>query len=109
MRTLLDFQNRTVEDDGFGNENAGPYATVFSAAAELIPRLGGESVIASRLTGTQPYTIRIRSWADSRQVTPAWRAIDARNPSRVFNIRTIVDADGKNAWLDMLVDDGVAT
>jgi len=109
MRQRLHFQKRSIIDDGFGNEVAGPFVTVFTTAAELIPLRGGEPVQASRLVGVQPYTVRIRSCVAARDVTTSWRIVDARNAARVMNIRTVTNPDQKNAWLDLLVDDGVAT
>ncbi|MDX0512565.1 head-tail adaptor protein [Sinorhizobium medicae] len=109
MHQRLHFQKREAIDDGAGNEVSGPYETVFTSAAELIPLRGGEPVQAARLVGVQPYTVRIRSCAAAREVTTAWRIVDARNASRVMNIRTVTNPDQKNAWLDLLVDDGAAT
>ena len=109
MDQRLHFQKREVVDDSYGNEVAGPFETVFTTAAELIPLRGGEPVQAARLVGVQPYTVRIRSCAAASEVTPSWRIVDARNASRVMNIRTVTNPDQKNAWLDLLVDDGVAT
>ena len=109
MRERLDFQQRGTVDDGYGNEISGPYATVFTEPAQLVARAGGEAVQASRLTGVQPYTVWVRSNERTRSVTPAWRIVDARNPAREFNIRTASNPDGRNAWIEFMVDDGVAT
>ncbi|MDR7147152.1 head-tail adaptor protein [Rhizobium sp. BE258] len=109
MREKLNFQQRSLVDDGYGNEQAGDFATVFSAAAELIPLKGGEPVLAARLTGTQPFIIRIRSCVAARVVTTAWRAVDARNPSRIFNLTAAANVDQKNAYIDLMATQGVAT
>lgn len=109
LRDKLLFQRREIVDDGFGNEQSGEWETKFTAAADLIPLKGGEPVLASRLSGVQPYIIRIRSCSDAREVTPAWRAVDARNQSRMFNITAAVDPDNKNAWLDIMATQAVAT
>jgi len=109
MHQRLHFQKRSLVDDSYGNEISGPFETVFTTAAELIPLRGGEPVQAARLVGVQPYTLRIRSCVAAREVTTSWRIVDARNASRVMNIRTVTNPDQKNAWLDLLVDDGVAT
>ncbi|RVL78601.1 head-tail adaptor protein [Sinorhizobium meliloti] len=108
MHQRLHFQKRQIVDDSYGN-SFGDWETVFTVAAELIPLRGGEPVQAARLVGVQPYTVRIRSCAAAREVNPSWRIVDARNASRVMNIRTVTNPDQKNAWLDLLVDDGVAT
>ncbi len=57
MREKLHLQKRAMVDDGYGNEVAGDFVTVFTAPAELVPMRGGEGVQAARLTGTQPYIV----------------------------------------------------
>lgn len=109
LRSKLNFQRRDSIDDGYGNEQAGEFATMFTAAAELIPLKGSEPVLAARLTGVQPYVIRIRSCVAARQVDTSWRAVDARDATRVFNITAIVDPTNKNAWLELMATRGVAT
>jgi len=108
LRQKIDFQARVTSPDEYGNEQT-EWVTQFAEPAELIPLKAGESVIAARLTGTQPFVIRIRSSQRARGVTTAWRAIDARNPSRIFNITSVANFDQKNAWLDMMATEGVAT
>lgn len=108
MRESLTFQVKVTSPDEYGNEQT-EWATQFTDAAELIPLKGGEPVIGARLTGTQPFVIRIRSHTKSRLVTTAYRAIDARNPSRIFNITSVANMDQKNAYLDMMATQGVAT
>lgn len=107
-RQLLLFQRRGEGDDGYGNVQT-DWQDVFESAAELIPQKGGESVIAARLTGTQPYIVRIPSSSAARQVTPAWRAVDKRDPSRVFNITTVSNNDQKNRMIDMMATQGEAS
>jgi head-tail adaptor len=109
LRNKLNFQRRETIDDGAGNEQSGDFATMFSAEAELIPLKGGEPVLAARLTGTQPYIIRIRSCTTAREVDTSWRIIDARNPARIFNITAAVDPSNKNAWIELMATQGVAT
>lgn len=108
LREKLHFQRREIVDDGYGNEVSGDFATVFTAAAELIPLTGSEPVIAARLTGVQPYIIRIRSHVAAREVATSWRAVDARNGARVFNITSAANIDEKNAYIDMMATQGVA-
>ncbi|MCD7109711.1 head-tail adaptor protein [Rhizobium sp. DKSPLA3] len=108
MRERLDFQTRSVVLDDYGNEQGG-WETVFTEPAQLVARAGGEAVQASRLTGVQPYTVWVRSNERTRSVTSDWRIVDARNPAREFNIRTASNPDGRNAWIEFMVDDGVAT
>ncbi len=110
MREKLHLQKRGEDwEDQYGNPQSGDWQTIFTAPAELVPMRGGEGVQAARLTGTQPYIVRIRSCAASREITTDWRAVDARNAKRVLNIRTVTNPDQKNGWLELLVDEGVAT
>lgn len=108
QREKLLFQSPDNVADEYGNEQTG-WADEFMTAAELIPLKGGEPVLAARLSGVQPFIIRIRSCVAARAVTTAWRAVDQRNQARTFNIRSIANMDQKNAWLDIMVDQGVAT
>lgn len=102
------FQKRDEQDDGYGNPVAGDWTTQFTEPARLQPKLGSEPVLAARLTGVQPFLLVVRSSARTRAVTPAWRAVNARSGAE-YNIRTVANADERNAWLEMLVQEGVAT
>ena len=71
------------------------------------PRTGGESVDAARLGGKQPYVVTVRNTSQTRQITTAWRLVDARDGSRVFAIVSPpADPDGKNQWLEFLATEG---
>jgi head-tail adaptor len=113
LRERVTFQRRGELSDGFGNEQAGAWMDQFTVAARVQPRLGGEEVIAARLAGTQPLIITVRSSSDTKQVTSAWRAYDARagltadgEPLRLFNIRSFANVDERGAYIDFLVQEG---
>lgn len=93
-------------DDGYGGITTG-YVERFQDAARLQPRMGSETVIASRLQGVQPYTLTVRSSTATRAVTPAWRVRNVRS-GREYNIKTVVNSDERNAYLEMLVVEGEA-
>lgn len=93
-------------DDGYGGQTQG-YVERFQDAARLHPRMGSETVIASRLQGVQPYTLTVRSSTATRAVTPAWRVRNVRS-GREYNIKTVVNSDERNAYLEMLVVEGEA-
>ncbi len=107
-RQLLLMQRRALVDDGYGNEQAGDFATVFETTAELIPMKGSEPVIAARLTGTQPYIVRIPSCEEARDVGTAWRIVDKRDLRRIFNITSVADMDQKNRTIDIVATQGEA-
>lgn len=107
-RQLVLMQERGEVDDGYGNEIGG-WITKFESPAELIPLKGSEPVIASRLSGVQPYVVRIPSCTAAREVTSAWRIVDKRDPRRIFNITSIADMDQKNRMLDIMATQGEAS
>ncbi len=113
MRGLLNLQQQVEGDDGYGNVTVA-WATVATVAAGLAPMRGGEQIVAARMAGRQPYIVTIRSSEQTRQITPAWRFVDARagnrpdgEPRRVLDIKAISDPDGKNAWLEALCEEVV--
>lgn len=102
------FQKRTEQDDGYGNPVSGPFADQFTEPARLVPRMGSEPVIASRLQGVQPYNVTIRSSTRAREITPAWQAKNARTGA-LYDIKAIVNPDGRNQYLELLVIEGSAS
>lgn len=108
-RERLSFQVRDVmPDDGFGNRED-KWRTKFQMFARVQPLRGSETVIAARLAGTQPYVITVESCRDSRSVTPGWRAVDAREPQRIFNIRSAANFDERNRLITFTAETGVPT
>lgn len=113
LRERVTFQRRDETPDAYGNPIAGDWTDQFSEPARLTPRLGGEEVIAARMTGVQPYILTVRSSARTRGLTPAWRAYDARKgmgdtgePVREFQILSIANVDEKGQYIDLLVREG---
>jgi head-tail adaptor len=109
LRSRLEFQRREVSDDGYGNEITGDFATVFEDMAEINPRMGSEPVLAARLQGLQPVTIRVRSSAQTRTVDATWRARDKRTGAIYAIVSPSADIDQKNRMLDMLATVGGQT
>lgn len=110
LSELVVFQVQEEVDDGFGGVS-GQWVDKFTEPARMAPRLGSETVIASRLQGVQPFLLTVRSSSRSRLVTPAWRVYDKRagvtagKPNRLFNIKTAVNVDERNGFLEMLIVD----
>lgn len=76
LRHRLRFESPAARSDGAGNFEDG-WQEEFAVSARLQPRYGGEAVIASRLTGTQPVLITVRRSSQSRRIVSGWRAVDA--------------------------------
>lgn len=109
-RERLRFEYRpTRVDDGYGNTEGG-WRIGFETMARVRFLTGSEPVIAARLAGVQPVRITIDSTKDAREVTTGWRAVDARDPNRVFNITSPpANMDEKNRELDIMAQSGVPT
>lgn len=85
LRSFILFQKRGEVDDGFGNMvPGGAFVTQFPAYANFRPLMRGsaagvEDVFADRLQGNQPYIITVRNQEALKEVTTAWRIVDARS------------------------------
>lgn len=111
LRAKVHCQKQGEATDAFGNPvpGGGAWATQFSVRAGFKPRNGGESVIAGRLQGVQPYIVTVWQNSLTRQITPGWRLVDANDDKRVFAVRSLADPDGNRMWLELLVEQGVAS
>lgn len=113
LNCRLTFQRREQISDEWGGTR-GEWVDQFTVPGRLEPRYGSnaESVMAARMQSMQPYNLTIRGSTAARQVTASWRAYDARagktgdKPNRVFGIKTVVNPDERNAYLEMLVVEG---
>jgi SPP1 family predicted phage head-tail adaptor len=107
----ISFQSRPLVDDGMGGLlPGGEFETRFTVWAKLMPLRGGEAVQASRLSGKQPYAIRVWRSSDTRQVNEAWQLVDAHDGSRIFAITAPpTDPDGSRVFLDFLCVEGQAS
>jgi SPP1 family predicted phage head-tail adaptor len=94
-----------VEDD-YGNEMA-EWQFQFTIPAGVRARLGGEQVLAARLTGVQPYTVTVRQCDVSTPVSTDWK-IHIEDLNLDLAIVSIVDPNDKRAYFDMLCQSGVA-
>lgn len=104
LRESIELQNYTSVDDGYGGQTQ-TWETVMTTAARIRTLKGGETVIAGRLTGTQTLVITVRYQPDMEDVTPAWRARNARSGT-MYNIRSVT-VDERKAFVDLLVEAGV--
>lgn len=107
LRERLTFQSPSAFDDGYGNTVEG-WQDEFTVWARLQPKVGGETVLAARLSGRQVYLIHVRSSAQARAIAPDWRAVDVHD-GRVFQVKSPTrNMDEKNAFLEMDAELGVA-
>lgn len=114
LRERVGFYRPFTTDDGYGNTQVGfeDDPTFTPVAAEMAPKLGGESVLSGRITGTNFVNITVRSSSNTRGVDTSWKARDERSGVE-YNIRSIIDPERgtprRGRWLEMLCEQGVAT
>lgn len=109
FRSRLTFQSRVVASDGYGNTQ-GAFDDEFTEWASVEPRLGGETILAGRLAGRNLVTIELRWSEQTAAITTEWRAVDARNTSKVYNIRSIIELrEHRGRFREILAEEGVAT
>lgn len=106
LSELVAFEAEIEGDDGFGGVIVG-WSEVFTEPARLKPMRGNEEIIASRLQGLQPYTMTVRSNERTRTVTTAWRARNKRSGAS-YAIKSVVNIDERNQWIELLVVEGEA-
>ena len=99
------FGKREDVDDGYGNTK-GAFAEAFATRAAYIHLRGGESVLASRLEGKHTQVIRVRSSAQTRQITSDWYAQDKRSLT-FFAVRDVTPGLDRQ-FIDLLCESGVA-
>lgn len=83
----------------------------FTCAANIKPRLGGEQVLAQRLSGTNLVNITVRASSRASEVDTAWMVKDERSGVQ-YNIRSIIDpyehTSERGKWIELLCEKGVA-
>lgn len=99
LRDSLSFQQRSAPTvaEGLNRPARWPSdpAQGYVVAAEVLYLKGTEAVQAARLQGDQPAVITIRNSAQARAIDNTWRAVDARNPARVFTITSAALGDDR--------------
>lgn len=117
LRSKVGFYKRPASgnspDSDYGVAEAEfPDDPEFTCAANIKPRLGGETVLAQRLTGTNLVNITVRQSSQTELVNTAWRIMDERT-SVLYNIRSIIDpfegSPEHSKFYEMLCEKGVAS
>lgn len=115
LRYSVGFYQRTALSNSppdYGNtEDDFPTTATFVVRANITPKLGGEDVLAARLTGKNIVNITVRQSTNTALVTTDWKAKDERS-GEVYNIRSVIDPDGgtseRGFYFEMLCEKGVA-
>lgn len=86
-----------VADDGGGASEA--WVAVAEVWASVEPRTGSERLDGDQIAGRVTHVVRIRG---GLAVTPAMRVIWN---GRVFEIRAVIDAEGRGRRIDLLAEE----
>jgi len=95
----------------YGSGGTYPPTATFIVPANIKPRLGGEAVLAGRLTGKNYVDITVRQDSQTNNIDTDWMCKN-EDTGEEYNIRSVVDphgADGQHhMWWEMLCEKGVA-
>jgi head-tail adaptor len=95
----------------YGSAPGYPTTPTFVVWANIEPRLGGEAILADRLTGKNFVNITVRQSVQTNAIDSDWICKD-ENTGELYNIRSVIDPQKGNRkhglWLEMLCEKGVA-
>lgn len=101
MRERVAFEARSAVDDGAGNTQSGPFEVLYECAARIMPKLGGEAVLAGRLSGTQPMLITVRGCTALAAIATEWRCRDLRKGT-IYAIKSFNNPDEQGEFIEIL-------
>jgi hypothetical protein len=100
------FDKRGEVDDGYGNVVSGPWVEQFETRGARRFFRGVEKAQDAASTSMQKMIITVRSFADARSVTPAWRVVDKRS-GETYNVLA-VEPNQDRLFIDFIVQSGGA-
>ncbi len=99
MRDRYTFDRQAADENG---DRIGAWgADSITLSAETVYLHGTETVQQARLQGDQPVIITVWACAASRAFDNTWRATDARDASRVFDV-TSAEITPDRQWVQVL-------
>lgn len=107
MRERVAFERRVKADDGMGNTE-GEFTEIYRCAARIVPKMGGEQVLAARLTGLQPMLVYVRKCSNLADLATDWRLRNIRLDV-VYNIKSFANIDERGEYFEILAVSGEAT
>lgn len=110
LTELVAFETRIWQPDGAGGHD-GIWNEAFRCRARVQPLAGGETVIAGRLQGRQPFVVSVRAEARTRAVTTQYRIRHLAPDGSINRIYKVTsppaDMDGKRRFVDILAVEGI--
>lgn len=110
MRHKVKIQKQTRTADGGGTQ-AVTFSDLDTVFASIEPKAGSERLFGDQLEERVTHVITIRFRRDvtfkNRLVYEFFR--DGNKYTRTFNIKRVINRDTRDRYLDILVEEGVAT
>ena len=100
------FEKREDTEDGYGTSKAS-FVHQFTVWTGVRYLRGGESVLSARLDARGPAILTVRASSNTRQIDPAWRAVDDRTGEE-YAVRERPRETDDRAFLELLAESGVA-
>jgi len=91
IKDRITLQAHGVFNDGYGNEIFGLWEDKFTVSARVIAARGRETATTQYLHGLNPVDDWVRWLEQTKTNQIEWRAVDVRDPSRVFAILSVTD------------------
>lgn len=113
LRDRIRIEKRAAKGQNVGGViRAAWIEAVSDRMGRLSPLRGGADVIADRIAGVSVWTLDVPACSAIRAIAGGvgMRVVDARDPSRVFEIQSCLDLEGRDRWrtltLQMVGADG---
>lgn len=106
-RIKFQIRTDTGAGDGYGNTVGAWRDLCGPVRAQLVPIIGREEVLAQRLTGVQPFDLRVLRTRETAQVTTDCRAVNVKT-GETYDIVDLRNPDERRLELAMLVKRGSA-
>ncbi|MFZ0267767.1 phage head completion protein [Caulobacter sp.] len=107
LRQRVRFEARAqTAGDGYGNTEGDWEVIVSDRRVRLLPVRGGEAVQADRLAGLSAWTLDVPADTLVRTVAPQMRVVDCRDPTRTWDVKSVLDLEGRDRWRTMTLEMG---
>jgi hypothetical protein len=95
----------------YGSGPGYPSVATFITYANILEKMGGEQILAARLSGKHFVNITVRQSPDTNAVDTDWMAKN-EDTGEAYNIRSVIDPHSSDQahhmWWEMLAEKGVA-
>lgn len=103
LKFRVRFDKKVAADDPAGG-TMGDWTPQFTRFAAIAPNIGGEQVMAQRLTAKQPVNIFVRYDSQTLLIDPTWRAVEMRDDTEfcVYALKTAEDMERNKMYITLL-------